>query len=121
MLVVSQRAAQQAQVVEGQDEDDHAAQGDAAHPPAGRTQSAGLYDLGIMIMYLYRCLLYIYGHALISLPVEVQLVNFRVVVLNLGVGVADEDGEVGQAALHRERLGEAADVGADAVNQTLNI
>lgn len=36
MLVVSQRAAQQAQVVEGQDEDHHAAESDAADPPVAQ-------------------------------------------------------------------------------------
>lgn len=55
-----------------------------------------------------------------SVPVEVHLVNFRVVVLNLGVCMANEDSEVGQAALHREHFGKAADVTADAVHQTLN-
>lgn len=34
VLVVAQCAAQQAQVVEGQDQDHHAAEGDAANPPA---------------------------------------------------------------------------------------
>lgn len=55
----------------------------------------------------------------VSVPVEVHLVNFRVVVLNLGMGMVNEDSEVGQAALHREYLGKAADVVANAVHQTL--
>lgn len=55
-----------------------------------------------------------------SIPVEVHLVNFRVVVLNLGMGMANEDSEVGQATLHREHFGKAADVIADTVHQTLN-
>lgn len=58
---------------------------------------------------------------LVGVPVEVHLIDFRVVVLNLGVRMADEDGEVGQAALQREHLGKAADVFADAVHQTLNV
>ena len=40
-------------------------------------------------------------------------------VLDLSMGVADEDGEVGQEVLNWERLGEAADVVADAVHQVL--
>lgn len=56
-----------------------------------------------------------------ALPVEVHLVDLGVVVLDLGVSVADEDGEVGQAALHREHLGEAADVLPDAVHQALHV
>lgn len=63
-------------------------------------------------MFFYSC-------QEVSLPVEVHLVNFRVVVLNLGMGMANEDSEVGQAALHREYLGKAADVVADAIHQTL--
>lgn len=54
-------------------------------------------------------------------PVEVHLVDLGVVVLDLGVRVADEDGEVGQAALQGEHLGEAADVLANAVHQSLDI
>lgn len=56
-----------------------------------------------------------------GLPVEVHSVNFRVVVLNLGVNVADKDGEVGQAALHGEYFGKAADVFADVIHQSLHI
>lgn len=58
---------------------------------------------------------------LVGVPVEVHFIDFRVVVLNLGVRMADEDREVGQAALQREHLGKAADVFADAVHQTLNV
>lgn len=57
----------------------------------------------------------------VSVPVEVNFVNFRVVVLNLCVSMANKDSEVGQAALHREHLGKAADVFADATHQTLHI
>lgn len=56
-----------------------------------------------------------------DLPVKVHLVNLGVVVLDLGVRVADEDGEVGQAALQGEHLGEAADVPADVVHQNLDV
>lgn len=56
-----------------------------------------------------------------GVPVEVYLVDLGVVVLDLGVRVADEDGEVGQAALQGEHLGKAADVLADAVHQTLDV
>lgn len=52
----------------------------------------------------------------VSVPVEVHFVNFRVVVLDLGMGLANEDSEVGQATLHREYLGKAADVIANAVH-----
>lgn len=55
------------------------------------------------------------------LPVEVHLVNFRVVVLNLGVNMADKDCKVGQATLHGEYFGKAADVFADVIHQTLHI
>lgn len=57
----------------------------------------------------------------VRVPVEVHFVNFRVVVLNLGMGMVNEDSEVGQATLHREHLGKAADVFANAVHQTLHI
>ena len=50
-------------------------------------------------------------------PVEVCLVQLGVVVLDGRVGLVDEDGEVGQTASDRETLGEAADVGANAVQQ----
>lgn len=63
----------------------------------------------------------IYKKTQCAVPVEVHLVNFRVVVLDLSVNMADDDGEVGQAALHREGLGKAADVVANAVHQTLYI
>lgn len=56
-----------------------------------------------------------------GVPVEVHFVYLGVVVLDLGVRVADEDGEVGQAALQREHLGKAADVFADVVHQTLDV
>lgn len=56
-----------------------------------------------------------------DVPVEVHFVDLGVVVLDLGVRVADEDGEVGQAALQWEHLGEAADVFADVVHQTLDV
>lgn len=56
-----------------------------------------------------------------DVPVEVYFVDLGVVVLDLGVRVADEDGEVGQAALQGEHLGKAADVFADAVHQTLDV
>lgn len=49
------------------------------------------------------------------------MVNLRVLVLDLGVSVADEDSEVGQAALHREGLGKAADVSTDVVHQILHV
>lgn len=42
-------------------------------------------------------------------------------VLNLGVSVADEYSEVGQAALHREGLGKAADVFTNVVHQILHV
>lgn len=58
---------------------------------------------------------------LFDAPVEVHLVDLGVVVLDLGVRVADEDGEVGQAALQGEHLGKAADVFADVVHQTLDV
>lgn len=51
------------------------------------------------------------------IPVEVHFVNFWVVVFNLGVHMVNEDGEVGQAALHWECLGKAADVIANAIHQ----
>lgn len=55
-----------------------------------------------------------------SSPVEIQFVNFRVVLFNLGMGMADGDSEVGKATLHREHFGEAADVISNAVHQTLH-
>lgn len=57
----------------------------------------------------------------VGLPVKVHSVNFRVVVLNLGMNMADKDGEVGQAALHGEYSGKAADVFADVIHQSLHI
>ncbi len=65
------------------------------------------------------CFLYLCQE--VSLPVEVHSVDFRVVVLNLGMGVANKDSEVGEAALHREHFGKAADVIANAVHQILYI
>lgn len=56
----------------------------------------------------------------IRLPVEVNFVNFWVVVLDLGVCVADEDGVVGQETLNRKYFGEAADVVANPIHQTLH-
>lgn len=57
----------------------------------------------------------------VCVPVKVHFVNIRVVVLDLGMGMANEDSEVGQAGLHREYFGKAADVFANAVHQTLHI
>lgn len=39
MLVVSQGAAQQAQIIEGQDQDHHAAKSNTANPPVSNRQS----------------------------------------------------------------------------------
>lgn len=56
---------------------------------------------------------------MISLPVEVHFVNFRVVVLNLGMCVVNKDGEIGQAFVHWESLGKACDVIANTIHQIL--
>lgn len=45
MFVIAQRAAQQAQVVEGQDQDHHATKSNAANPPEGSRQSQTIRDL----------------------------------------------------------------------------
>lgn len=45
MFVIAQRAAQQAQVVEGQDQDHHATKSNAANPPEGNRQSQTIRDL----------------------------------------------------------------------------
>lgn len=47
MFVIAQRAAQQAQVVEGQDQDHHATKSNAANPPEGSRQSQTIRDLTV--------------------------------------------------------------------------
>lgn len=73
------------------------------------------------IQIIHSLTLFFYVCQDVGVPIEVHFVNFRVLVLNLGVDMADEDGEVGQATLHREHFGKAANVFANAVDQTPHI
>lgn len=51
-------------------------------------------------------------------PIEVHFVDLWVQILNLGVCVTDENGNVVDDSLHRKQLGESGDVVADAIQQT---
>lgn len=58
-------------------------------------------------------------NVVVSVPVEIHFVDFRVVVFNLGMRMVNKDSEIGQASLHWECLGKAGDVIANAIHQIL--